>query len=497
MPKLTYHQRRRCYLSATLFFIAIIAYPQKRLVDVTRSSTIDAITKEEIQQYGVANMTEILKFTPETHHLNSRTVTYDYDDPVIDKRIDRIFYDGKNQPAYIQSTTLNITGEIISAIEQILRDKVQVQGYKWLNMGGSQSAYLYDIATDKYLPQTFEQKWQPKFTYIPPATTQIQNFDVSEYLKGLAAERAQTTGSVTLPDQTYSKDGKVEVNRHSETNKLVKEEKVFDARGVLREYRLREIYPDDYVYEEITYYNCEGDRIYFESTLYDDEDYEVEIVDIIYKNGKPVAGIRDVDDFDGDGPIEFRHFFNPVTQKFEPRIMDWDYDDYVFDMDDQLNPCDYPDYFMFGPRLILEDSYPERFSTYGGFVSYTHMLGKHWGITGDVGFTVGSQYDNDYSKINIMAGPTWFPCDMGSFSDPFSVNAHLYVGLFSITSKYSYQGNTNKNSENYFTGLIGIDGYYNLNPKLSIKVGANYNLNFQQGNTAKNYLFDAGVRIGF
>ena len=498
MPKLIIQRRRLCYLSVILFFISIAAHSQgKRLIDLRRAATVDVVTKEKIAQVGIYNMDEILRFDPVTHHLNSRQITYDYEDPVIDKRIDRIFYDGKNQPAYLQSTSININGEVIAAIEQVWRDNNQIQGYQWTNYNGRQSASLYDDATDKYLPQTFELKWQPKFTYTAPTIGEIQDFDAGEYLKTLSAERSQGDGTVTIPDQTYSPDGKVEFTRQLFENKMVKQERVFDARGVLREYRYKEIYSDDYMYEEITYYDCKGEIIYFEATLYDDEDYEVEMIDLIFKDGKPVAGIRDVDDFDEEGPIEFRHFYNPNTQRFEPRFFDWEYDDYSFDMQDRLNPCNYPDYFSVGVRYILEDSYPERFGTIGGYASYTHMFGKHWGITGDVGLTVGSQFDNDYTKLNIVAGPTFFPCDYASFADPFSFNAHLYVGLSNITSKYNFMGNTDKNSESYFTSVIGIDGFYNFNKKLSVKAGANLNLNFQEGNTSKNYLFDLGVAYRF
>jgi hypothetical protein len=498
MPKLTIYHRQHCFLSAILFFTAIVTHSQGRHLDITRSSTIDVVTKEEITQLGIGNMTEILRFAPNTHHLNSRVTTYDFDDPLIDKRTDKIFYDGKNQLAYVQAVTTNVSGETIAALEQVWKDKNLVQGYQWSNTSSNKYAYLYDEPTNKYLPQTFELNWQPKFIYIPPSPADIVDFDAAEYIRGLTNERAQVTGPSIMPDETYSSNGKSEINRRLEGTTRIKEEKIFDARGVLREYRYREVYPDDFVYEEITYYNCAGERIYFESTMYDDEDYEVELIDIIYKDGKPAGGIRDVDDYDEEGAIRFRQYYNPVSQRFEPRLMmDWEYDDYLFDLNEQRGPCDYPDYFSFGPRLILEDSYPERFSTIGGYASYTHMFGKHWGITGDLGLTVGSQFDNDYTKLNIMAGPTFFPCDHASFDDPFSVNAHLYVGLSSITSKYSNMGTDYKNSENYFTGLIGIDGFYNLNSKLSIKVGANYNLNFTEGNTSKNYLFDAGLAFRF
>jgi hypothetical protein len=167
-------------------------------------------------------------------------------------------------------------------------------------------------------------------------------------------------------------------------------------------------------------------------------------------------------------------------------------------MDKSNDPCDYPDHSItIGPRIILEDSYPERFSTIGGFVNYTYVLNQHWGLSADVGYTAGSQFDQDYTKLNIMAGPTWYPCTKHNLDDPFSFYAHLLGGYSTITSKYSSGTMTQKSSDGSFSAMFGLNGQYNFNSKFGIRVSANYNMNFTEGNTSNNYLFDAGLGLKF
>ena len=473
----------------------------KIFVDMKRSSTVDVVTKEKIEQFNFRNLEDVLRFDPVTHHLNSRVITYDFNDPVIDKRVDKIFYDGKNQPAYLQSVTTNISGVTIEAIEEVWRNKDLVQGYQWRNFAGDQWARLYDDASNKYVPYNFQPQWRPMFVYTPPMATDIQIIDPSKWKTELANERAMPDGTTTLPNNTYSDNGRSEFKRWRNGDTRIKEQKIYDARGVLREYYYSETYPDDYMYEEITYYDCRGERIYFESTWYDDEDYEIDMVDIIYKNGRPVAGIRDVDDWDEEGPYRFRQYFNPSSQQFEYLLSpEWKYRDYVFNLKDWDDPCDRPDHYItIGPRLILEDTEPERFSTIGGQLSYTYMLGNKLGITADVGVTTGKQFDWRYTKLNAVIGPTLYPFNCAQLDDPFSINAHLYVGLSQIKGKYSMGSISYSSSDNYFTGVAGVDGFYNFTPRFSIKAGANLNMNFGKkgGDNSYNYLFDLGGKYSF
>ena len=83
---------------------------QKRLVDMQRTTSIDVITKEKLVEVRYSNMTDLLRLSPETNHVNSRTITYDFKTNTIDKRTDVIYYDAKNNPSYMLSTTTNISG---------------------------------------------------------------------------------------------------------------------------------------------------------------------------------------------------------------------------------------------------------------------------------------------------------------------------------------------------------------------------------------------------
>jgi len=470
---------------------------QKQLVDIKRATSVDVVTKEQIEQFSFRNMEEILKFDPVNHHLNSRTITYDYNDPGIDKRVDKIFYDAQNNPSYLQSTTVNLNGIPVEAIEETWVNNRFVQGHSWGNINGKQWEDLYDSSgTGSTL--SFQGTWQPKYEYIPVSPLQIK-IDVSGWNKEVSDALAQPDGTITEPDHSYSPNGKAEIKRWKDGDVRVKEERVYDARGVLREYSYYEYYPDDFVYEETSYYNCRGEKIYFESTWYDDEDYEIEMIDIVYQDGKPAAGWRDTEDYDYVGQSRLRQYYNPATQQFEFLLWNaWKYNNYAFNLQDQDDPCDYPDdYFVVGPRLILEDSDPERFSTYGVFANYTALLNPHWGLSADAGFTVGKESDIKYTKINVMVGPTWFPCSRMDLDDPFSFSAHLFAGLSHVTSKYDFGGNAYSASGSSFAAMTGLDGYYNFSQKMGLRASANLNMNFASGNTTTNYLFDLGLRFSF
>ena len=119
------------------------------------------------------------------------------------------------------------------------------------------------------------------------------------------------------------------------------------------------------------------------------------------------------------------------------------------------------------------------------------------GISADLGLTKGSQFDNDYTKLNIMVGPTWYPCTKMNLDDPFSFSAHIFAGFSNITSKYTFNSMTTKTSEGSFSAMGGLDGYYNFNTKMAVRLSANYNINSKDGNTSNNYLFDAGLTFKF
>ncbi|MFL5809967.1 MAG: hypothetical protein ACJ749_10635, partial [Flavisolibacter sp.] len=318
MPMLTSTIVWRAFATIVCLCLSVLLIAQKRLVDMQRTSTVDVVTKEKIEELRTGNMIDVLRLSPGTNHVNSRTITYDFDNSAADKRTDKIYYDALNHPSYMLSTTTNDLGIPIEAVEELRINKDLDRGWYWGKNTANQWTEVYDNAKNKFVPTDFMAEWKPQLTYIPPDPSTIQVIDHSKWTADLVAERSQSDGSISLPDKTYSSTGKADIKRWKDGNVRIREEKIYDARGVVREYVYRELYPDDYVYEETSYYNCHGEPIYFESTWYDDEDFEIDMIDIVFKDGQPVAGMRDVDDFDPEmGPMQFRQFFNPQSMKFE------------------------------------------------------------------------------------------------------------------------------------------------------------------------------------
>lgn len=494
MQILSYFNWRRILITVLCLLVYLVTIAQfNKRVNVTHAQTVDVVTGDQIQEFKVANLTDVVRIDPGTHKLKSRTVTYDYNSGPFDKTVQEVQYNRLNEPAYTVLKTFDQGGSLVRALEELRVNGDITQGYQWF--GDRKLAFLYNDQKDKYEPSNFTAQWQPQINYVPDVTSEI-NWQSNPLLDQRILEiRSASPGMISLPDKTYGNNGKAELSYSSGADVRISEKKIYDARGVVREYHYVETYPDDFLYEEITYFDCTGAPVFFESTLFDDDDYELEAVRMQFINGQPVAGYHQVDDFDG----EFRHYYNPATGQFEympgsgsPNL------NYVFNLSDQVKPCDLPDHiFSLGPRLILEDSYPERFSTFGGYLQYTYLFSDKIGATVDLGYTTGSQYNYDYSKINILGGATYFPFDCLALDDEFSFSVHALAGLSSLTSKHEYSGMSYKNKSSCFTVYAGLDGYYNFNPGWGVKLSADYNPNFQNGNTTNNYMFSLGASFRF
>jgi hypothetical protein len=461
-------------------------------MDFQRSQSVDVVTREVIENVKTANVVDVLRFTPGNHHLNSRTTVYDYSKGDVDKNTMNVFYDNQNNPAYLESVFINNNGITIKGVEEVLVNKDLKQGYRWNNLEGK-SAQRYDDAADKYLDIEFTPNWKPMFHYDPIDPSAIQPMN-----KTLWHQKVQdifSLGEINRPVSDNVFGGKAEVvySKSRVKDMRIGETRLYDKRGTLREYIYNEYYSDDWVYEEITYYDCDGQILYFESTLYDDWDYEIEMVDVAYKNGKPVAGLRDVDDVDAS----FRQYYNPDTGEFEyVNMWNWDYAAYqwVIGMANADEPCDdfeYNDFFA-GPSLISEDSY-ERFNTIGVDLTYTRYLNPKIGLVGDIGITFGSQNNIDYTKLNLFAGITWLPCSKMGRDDKLCFSLQALVGVISITDKY----NQSKNTSSDLGGYLGAGLDYDLNKKWGVQGKAGWNPVFGDGNTANNYRAALGLRYSF
>src|SRR5437868_309672 len=86
-------------LSTVLFFLLLHhnAVAQGKLMEFSRSGSVDVITREKIEVIKSRNLEEILRFSPQTHHLNSAKIVYDYNEPGVDKNTETIYYDAQNE----------------------------------------------------------------------------------------------------------------------------------------------------------------------------------------------------------------------------------------------------------------------------------------------------------------------------------------------------------------------------------------------------------------
>ncbi|HEY0356258.1 MAG TPA: hypothetical protein VGC29_08645, partial [Flavisolibacter sp.] len=444
MPVLSSTTWRRFLLAMLCLLFALLALAQGKRFDFGRSISLDPKTNEKVAQYSLGNMNEELRFDQKTHHLNSRIISYDFNHSLVDKRVLRIQYDAQNQPAYLQSLTYNTSGNVIEGMEEVWTGNKLQQGYQWNQMEGKNWASLYNFNSSSYEPVDFETNWASRYRFNLPASSQYQVYDNTVWLGELSKERGQPTGKLIFENNTYGEGGSAEYNRYSTEDARVRETRFLDNNGVVREYRYSEVYEDDYMYEEITYYDCEGNPIYFESTMYDDEDYEVDMVDVIFVNGKPVAGVRDVDDYDEEGPIRFRQYFNPSSGLFEyMSFAGWKYSNHVFNMENRLAPCPPQrnnNMLAFGPYFLIEDAY-DKFLMYGLFINYMYLMNQRFALAIQPTWTTGKQFDWTYNRINIMAGLNWFPAQCVDLTNPFSVSVHMYLGLAILKQKYKMGSN--------------------------------------------------------
>jgi hypothetical protein len=145
--------------------------------------------------------------------------------------------------------------------------------------------------------------------------------------------------------------------------------------------------------------------------------------------------------------------------------------------------------FFVGFSLIREDNGSNGFYTYGGQFSYTRDLCWRGGITGDVGINFGSDGVFDYTKINILAGGTYYPIKTAVPASDFSFSVHALAGISSIRSSYS--GNSNSNSN--LTLDLGVGANYYFGQKLGLGLKAGYMPSFDKGNTSNNFRLGLGI----
>jgi len=272
-----------------------------------------------------------------------------------------------------------------------------------------------------------------------------------------------------------------------------------DLNGTVRKEVYREYYSDGFMYEEITFYDCDGKPVHFDSSMYDDYGDEYEYTEIEYKNGVAVAGYRDIEDEDEEGYYDYREYYNPLTGQFEQNRMGeggWSfYKRYQYD-GPSLNVCgDFPRNQIFLAGSLLREDAKPGFNLYGGLVDYTRFLNSKIGITADLRFNAGSMNNTKYNKLNFMAGITYVPLKDAGLDDRYTFSIHALAGIVNLKSKYGMYSN----SQTLFNAVIGPRFDYNFCNSLGAGVQLELNPVFPKGggNTSYNFSSAIGVRYSF
>ncbi len=455
---------------------------------------------------NIGNLTEKIYRDSKSHALIKKESNYNYSLSGLGQRKDLIFFNNTGAPSYINSQTFNTNGDVTRAIERIEVLK-GAETYEWNNNNGVISAIKY-LGTPKNketltAPQTYQPYYQPpviNFTGMTP----VKNDD---WISNIVKKINLGTFSETLGNNDYGKGGSAFHDyKPFEGFKDVETETIQfkDANGVVRKEIYREYYKDGWMYEEATYYDCNGKKIHFDSSVYDDFGVEWEYMELEYINGEPVAGYRDIADEDEEGYYEFREYYNPFKSRFEEDPLGdpaWsDYDDFSFDNGSLDDPCcDSKKFYVFiGPSLIIEDySDDEKLNMWGIKAELNRYFSCKFGATVDVGYNFGSIQDTKYSKINLLGGISWAPNEKWGLDKKFTFSVHALAGVQFLKSKYESMGYSNEDKNTAFTAAVGPRLDFKLKDKFYVGAGAEYMPVFGENKTANNYRVFAGMRYSF
>ena len=126
----------------------------------------------------------------------------------------------------------------------------------------------------------------------------------------------------------------------------------------------------------------------------------------------------------------------------------------------------------------------------------TYSFNPKWGATVGLGYNWAEQDMTKYSKLNILGGVTWTPCDRMALDDKFTFNVQALAGMQMLKSEYDMSGYSSSNKSTDFTAMIGPRVDYRLNPNWYLGAGFYYNPVFSD-NIAHNYQATFGVRYDF
>lgn len=487
--------------------IHLHAQPKPRL-EITPTQTVSVADLNRVadsRTFSIDNLKEVIYRDPQTHQVIKRESNYSLSASGLGNRNTIVFYDGGiNSPNYMRSVTTDANNIPINAIEKIEVLK-SPQSYEWSSTGGVINAIRYSDRNKAVADPNPPASYQPVFQ-VPGYTAINTKIDNSSYLLKISAKFSKANFTETVPNFTYGNGGTTAYTYKpfaGYTNVETETVQFRDPKGMLRKEIYTEYYRDGFAYEEITYYDCNGKPVHFESSVYDEYGDEWEYMEIEYKDGVAVGGYRDITGEDEIGFYEFREYYNPVTHRFEEKpsgTIGWSLQKYSFPVRGLNNLCNrYPEHVFFaGPSLIREDySQDDKLNMWGAMVNYSWFIDRRFGATLEIGYNRGSIQMNDYSKLNLMGGITYVPCNRVGLQSDFTVSVHALAGMQFLKSEYSFGNNSFSNTDNAFTLALGPRLDYKFSGSIGAGLGIDYNPVFTDNNTANNFRLSAGIRFDF
>lgn len=191
--------------------------------------------------------------------------------------------------------------------------------------------------------------------------------------------------------------------------------------------------------------------------------------------------------YDEPGSREKKHKkYNKETQKYEP-VEKTNGQDNNEDKKDKPFDFDVTGFLFLGGSLINENSPAGRFNTYGGLVVYNRPINK-MGISAEAGINFGSDNNIDYTKVQVLAGISFFP----KMNSDIFLSPHVLAGISHIKGEYGMNSSFSSSS---FCMAAGADVGMPVSRRCILNLRADYNPTFPKGGVKNNFRVSGGVNI--
>ena len=270
--------------------------------------------------------------------------------------------------------------------------------------------------------------------------------------------------------------------------KVVKK-KAYDKNGVLRHELYQEYYDCGCSYEEEYYYDCYGKLEYRSYVYYDEDGYENEFNEEIYKVGEVVAGYYYYDGCCYGEEYTYDYDKDKYTRGWKPELY-WPNRYEAFDNDCPDAKTFWNHEFYIDPMLLKEDG---ETNFYGLELSYTKHPCDRGGYIGDIRANFGSNFDYKFTRITALLGGVYYPVKTASLKNDFQFSVHGMVGATYLNTKYDNGSFSNSNSNINFTADVGVGINYKINNNWGLGLRAGYAPVFAKGYTANNIAVSVGV----